>query len=436
MNKLGASLIGSLLFAGALALTGCTGDTGAAGSGNPGVFGNSGTGPGTGPGPVPGPTGTRVQLLASSPQMPSSGAVTVDLTAIVVDANGQAVSGTAVVFSTGTDPSAFISNISSSGVSDANGTVTAKLNLGSNKSNRFISVTASTQGATAATGVDVTGTAITISGNSSLAFGSSTTLTFSLKDSAGGALPGFTMTLTSATGNSISPATGTTNSSGQVTAVVTATAGGNDTITATAAGTSKTQALTVSSAGFAFTTPAPSVDIPLNTPTTISVNWTNGGAPVAGQAVTFATSRGTITGSPSTTNGTGDTPGVSISSTTAGTATVTASGPGGTPAATINVTFVATTASSTAAQALPGAVQTTTGVASQTNNKSTISVVVRDVANNLVKNAGVDFNLTDTTGGSLNASHAITDVTGGAAVTYTAGTVSSAQNGVTIQATV
>ncbi|TMH80348.1 MAG: hypothetical protein E6H51_01620 [Betaproteobacteria bacterium] len=363
--------------------------------------------------------------------------MTVDLTAIVVDANGQAVSGTAVVFSTGTDPSAFISNISSSGVSDANGTVTAKLNLGSNKSNRFISVTASTQGATAATGVDVTGTAITISGNSSLAFGSSTTLTFSLKDSAGGALPGFTMTLTSATGNSISPATGTTNSSGQVTAVVTATAGGNDTITATAAGASKTQALTVSSAGFAFTTPAPSVDIPLNTPTTISVNWTNGGAPVAGQAVTFATSRGTITGSPSTTNGTGDTPGVSISSTTAGTATVTASGPGGTPAATINVTFVATTASSIAAQAVPGAVQTTTGVASQTNNKSTISVVVRDVANNLVKNAGVNFTVTaDPTAGSLSSARAITDVTGGASVTYTAGNVSSPQNGVAIQATV
>src|SRR5439155_15298774 len=152
----------------------------------------------------------RVQLLASSPQMPSSGATSVDLTAIVVDANGQAVSGTTVVLSTGTDPSAYISNISGSGVSDTQGTVTAKLNLGSNKSNRFISVTASTQGATAATGVDVTGTAITISGNSSLAFGSSTTLTFSLKDSAGGAIPAFPMTLASATGNAISPATGTT----------------------------------------------------------------------------------------------------------------------------------------------------------------------------------------------------------------------------------
>ena len=177
---------------------------------------------------------------------------------------------------------------------------------------------------------------------------------------------------------------------------------------------------------FAFTTPAPSVDIPLNTPTTISVNWTNGGAPVVGQAVTFATSRGTITGSPSTTNGTGDTPGVSVSSASAGTATITASGPGGTPAATLNVTFVATTASSIAAQAVPGTIQITTGAGSQTSNKSTISVVVRDVANNLVKNAGVNFTVTaDPTGGSLNAARAITDVTGGASVTYNAGNVSS-----------
>jgi hypothetical protein len=437
MNKLGASLIGSLLFAGVLALIGCKGDTGTAGTGNPAVFGsNPAAGPGTGPGAVAGPTGTRIQLLAGSPQMPSSGATTVDLTAIVVDGSGQAVSGAAVVFSTGTDPSAVITNINpAGGISDANGGVTGKLTLGSNKSNRFISISASTQGATASTGVDVTGTAITISGSSSLAFGASTTLTFSLKDSAGVAVPGFLMTLASAVGNSISPASGTTNSAGQVGAVVTANVG-SDTITATAAGASKTQALTVSGAGFAFTTPAPSVEIPLNTPTAISVHWTSAGQPVVGQAVTFATSRGNIAGNPSTTNGTGDTPSVSISSTSAGTATITASGPGGTPAANLSVIFVATTASSIAAQAVPGTVQITTGVGSQTSNKATISVVVRDAANNLVKNAGVDFNLTDNTGGSLNASHAITDINGGASVTYTAGTVSSAQNGVSVKTTV
>ena len=436
MSKTSRPIIVAVLLLGAFALAGCAeNDTTSSGGAN--VFGSGAAGPGTGPGPTPGPMGNRVQLLASSPQMPSSGATTVDLTAIVLDSTGQAVAGSAVVFSTGTDPSAFISNISAGGVSDTNGAVTAALNLGSNRSNRFISVSATADGATASTGVDVTGTAITVSGSSSLAFGAQTTLTFSLKDSAGIALPGFTMTLASATGNAISPATGTTNAAGQLVAVVTATVGGNDTITATAAGTNKTQALTISGAGFAFTTPAASVDIPLNTPTAVSVRWTNAGAPVVGQPVTFATSRGTIAGSPSTTNGTGDTPGVSISSTSAGPATITASGPGGVPSSTLNVVFVATTASSIAVQAVPSTIQVTTGVASQTSNVSTISVVVRDATNNLVKNAGVDFAVTaDPTGGSLAAARAVTDVTGSAAVTYIAGSVSSPQNGVGISATV
>ena len=64
-------------------------------------------------------------------------------------------------------------------------------------------------------------------------------------------------------------------------------------------------------------------------------------------------------------------------------------------------------------------------------------MVVRDAANNLVKNAGVNFTVTaDPTAGSLSSARAITDVNGGASVTYTAGTVSSPQNGVAIQATV
>jgi len=437
MNKLVASLIGSLLFAGALALTGCNGDTGTAGGGNPPVFGGSSPVL-PGGGGTPGPTGIRVQLLASSPQMPSSGAIAIDLTAVVLDANGQAVSGATVVLSTGTDPSAFVSAISGGGISDANGTVTAKLNLGSVKANRTIPVSASSSGATVTTNVDVIGTAITISGSSSLTSGASTTLTFSLKDSAGIALPGFTMSLASQTGNSIAPASGTTNAAGQLVAVVTATAPGNDVITATAAGATKTQALTISSsAGFAFTTPAPSTDIPLNTPTAVSVRWTNNGLPVAGGNVTFAASRGTFAGNPATTDALGDTPGVSISSTSAGPATITASGPNNTPAATMTVVFVATTASNVAVQAVPSTVQVTTGAPGQANNSSTISVVVRDAANNLVKNAGVTFTiLSDPSGGSLTAASAITDVTGTASITYIGGSVSSPQNGVIIRATV
>lgn len=416
-------------------LVGCTG-----GSDTP-----TGVSPGTTP-VTPTVTAATIQLLVSSPQMPSAGTSAVDLTAIVLSATRQVVSGRTVTFSTGTDATAFVNNISASGVSDANGLVTAKLNLGANKTNRAIALTASADAATATNSVDVTGTAITISGNSSLAFGAATTLAFSVKDSAGITLPNITVSVTSQTGNTVvlTPGTGTTNSSGQITALVTATNAGNDTITATAAGASATQPLTISSASFAFTqpslvAPATSIDIPLNVlpPVSVSVNWKNAGVPQVGKLVTFAVSRGTVVGSPSTTDVNGDTPGVTISSSSAGTAIVTASGPGGTPAATLTVAFVATTASSVAVQAVPGTVQVTTGSTSQTSNTSTISVLVRDAANNLVKNAGVDFTIVaDPSGGALNSARAVTDVNGAASVTYTAGTTSSPSNGVLIKATV
>jgi hypothetical protein len=363
----------------------------------------------------------------------------------VLSATNQVVSGRTVTFSTGADTTAFINNISASGVSDANGTVTAKLNLGGNKADRTITLTASADAATTTNSVDVTGTAITISGNSSLAFNAATTLTFSVKDSAGNALPNVTVSVASQTGNGIvlTPAAGVTNSSGQITATITATQAGNDVITATAAGASATQTLTINSASFAFTAPtlvppATSIDIPLNTPTAVSVNWKNAGVPVpVGSTVNFATSRGTVAGSPTTTNATGDTPGVTVSSSSAGPAIITASGLGGTPAATLNVVFVATSASNATVQAIPGTIQVTTGSASQSNNSSTILVVVRDAANNLVKNAGLSFTITnDPSGGSLTSSSGITDVSGSASVTYIAGATSSAQNGVTIRATV
>jgi hypothetical protein len=434
----GISRLSALLF---LALTLAV----LAGCGSGGAGGNPASSTTTTPG-TPAPVGTPaaiIQLLVSSPQMPSSGASTVDLTAVVLSTTKQAVSGRTVTFSTGTDPTAFVNNISAGGVSDANGIVTAKLNLGGNKADRTITLTANADAATATNSVDVTGTTITISGNSSLAFNSATTLTFSVKDSAGTALPGATVSVASQTGNGIvvTPLTGITNNSGQITAIITATTAGNDVITATGAGSNATQALTISSASFAFTAPAlvapaTSIDIPLNTLTVVSVNWRNAGAPVVGSAVTFATSRGTITAS-ATTDASGNTPGVTVSSPSAGTAIITASAASGTPAATLTVAFVATTASSITVQAVPSTIQVTNGSPSQATNSSTISVLVRDAANNLVKNAGVNFTITaDPSGGSLNAARAITDVTGSASVTYKAGATSSPSNGVIIRATV
>lgn len=384
-----------------------------------------------------------VQLLVSSPQTPSSGATAVDLTAVVLDANKQTVQGSTVTFSPGTDATAYISNVS--GQSDASGVATAKLNLGTSKINRTIIVTAKSGSASTTNSVDVTGTAITVSGNDSLAFGASTTLTFSLKDSAGTPLPGIALSLASQNGNTIAvtPTTGITNTSGQISAVITATQVGNDVITVTGGGTSATKALTSSSSNFVFSAPtlvapATTIDIPL-TSTTVAITWNDAaaGGPQKGQTITFASSRGTVSSNTAPTDATGSASITVTSPSSSGPAIITASGPGGTPTASLNVVFVATAASSVTVQAVPSTIQVTTTSASQTTSSSTITAVVRDANNNVVKNAGVNFSVAaDPSGGKLTSARAITDVTGSASVTYVAGTLSSPQNGVQITATV
>ena len=386
--------------------------------------------------PTTGPAVASIQLLSSSPQIASSGATTIDLTAVVLSATKQTISGKTVTFDTSTDTSAFVNNVSASGKTDSNGLVTAKLNLGSDKGNRTIAVAASADSASTTNSVDVTGTTMTVSGNASLAAGASTTLTFSLKDSAGVPIPNKTVTVASKTGNTIvlTPATGITNNSGQISALITATAAGNDTITASAAGASVTKDLKISSATFGFTTPAANAEIPLGTAQTVTVNWTDTVTPPSGN-VLFSISRGTA--SAASVPLVGGNASITVSSTTAGPAIITAAGATGTPAATLDVIFVTTSASTATVQAVPGTVQVTTGSSAQTNNSSTISVQVRDAANNLVKNAGVTFTIiSDPTGGRLTSSSGTTDVSGSASVTYIAGNTSSAQNGVTIRATV
>lgn len=384
-------------------------------------------------------TAASIQLLVGSSQLASSGATTLPVTAVVLSSTGQTVANEAVVFSTNNDPSAYFSSVV--GTTDVNGVATALLNIGANKSNRTvnISATAGTTGnAVGTNSVDVVGTSISISGNNSLALNASTSLTISVKDSAGTPVPGVAVTVTSQSGNGIalSPSSGISNSSGQVTATVTANkSSATDIITASASGTSKSQSLTVSSSSFTIVTPGASQLIPINTATPVSVAWADGGSPVVGSVVNFSSSRGVISSSV-TTNADGVAT-ASVTATDTGPAIISVTGPGGSPATSTTVTFYTTSVSTVATQATPGTIQVTTGTGGQTSNSSVISVVVRDAANNLVPNAQVNFSImADASGGELSSATATTDSYGSASVNYFAGGVSSPQNGVTVRATV
>ncbi|MDQ3261533.1 MAG: hypothetical protein M3Q00_12255, partial [Pseudomonadota bacterium] len=149
--------------------------------------GGAGTIPGTDPGATS--SADSIQLLASSQTMPSAGDTTVELTAVVLNANGRALTEKAVtlaVVDSATSGKAFLTNVADE--TDTNGLLLAKLNLGTNKSNRTITIRATADSATATNTVDVVGTTITISGATSLVSNATTPITVSLKDSGGNSL--------------------------------------------------------------------------------------------------------------------------------------------------------------------------------------------------------------------------------------------------------
>jgi hypothetical protein len=386
----------------------------------------------------------KIQLTSSLPQILTSSTSTTVLTAIVLDANGQAISGKAVNFSVGGDSSAYFTGTSAT--TDANGVATATLNLGDNMANRTIAASASVDGVTGTANIAVDGTTIAISGNTSLSLNASADLIISVKNSKGVAVPGVTVSATSQNGNTVtnkSPSTWVTDSNGQVTLTVTATvATSSDTITVSGAGASQLQSLAVSTTttNFAFTTPvtivppATTPELLVGTSIPVKILWTAGGFPQVGKAVSFYSTRGGVTGSPATTDATG-TATVNLVATSTGLTTITAKGPGGIPSASLDVVFVTDTASSITAQSNPGTIGINTGTSKA--NQATISVVVRDASLNLVKNANVAFNLVaDPSSGALSAPTATTDISGTAAVNYIAGGASSGVNQISIDATV
>ncbi len=394
-----------------------------------------------------GPTVASIQLLADPSTLASSGQTPVTITAIARDIGNVVVKGATVTFSANNNGTLQVTQA----VTDDAGKATAILTSPNDKSLRTITVTANASGAPAATiNIDVVGTAITASGPDSAVIGNTVAITFTLKDSAGVGIAGQTLTIVSnPTGNTINPSNPVTDSAGQVTVQVTANVSGS--IVASALGATGSKTLTVATDNFVFTTPdqnAAPIDVCLNNinctspkvtpPQNLTVRLTTGNPAVgvAGKTVTFDTTRGTLSALSAVTDANGNAT-VSISSTNAGPAVITAKTTDTASQAIqtqVSLNFVATTPTQMTLQANPGTISV--NVPPSTDQKSTITATVRDAAFNLVKGATVTFTLTDVTGGSINPASAVTDEFGQASTVYTAGSASSALNGVRVDAAV
>lgn len=367
-------------------------------------------------------------LTTSTPTIPSDNSLPATITAIVRDTQNRLLANVPITFSSNSGA------ISGGGsvLTNASGQAQVSVTTPGDPSNRVIIVSATAQAVTQTINVDVTGTTLAVAGPATLALNAVGTYTITLADSAARGISGRTLTIASTAGNGLSATSVTTDSQGRATVNLTVNVAGNDTLRVTGLGLVGTQAIAVNADAFSFTTPAAdNAELALSTPpgTSFTVRWLRNNAPVAdGTTINFSTTRGTLSATSATTTGGNAT--VTLSSGNAGNAVVTATGSlSGVPVtASRIVEFVAQNASSIDVQ--PGVFTLAP------RQSTTITAIVRDSANNLVKNKTVTFTLNDVTGGSLSVGSAVTDSQGRAQTVYTAGASTSAQNGVTVTGTV
>jgi hypothetical protein len=376
--------------------------------------------------PPPPPTAATMTLITSSPTITSSGATTATVTAIVRNANNQFLADVPVQFSSTSGGL----NVTQ-GTTDDSGTATAVLSAAGDPTNRPITVTATSGTVTRTVNVDVVGTTLVIQGPTSLASGQVATYTVILANSSAQGIPNQAVNIVSSAQNGLTASTITTNANGQATFGVTVTKTAQETLTASALGITTPLPVSVNTDAFKFTAPAAAPgarpELAINTPATLTVNLQSAGVPVAGQVVTFTSTRGAFTPGTgqATTDGAGNAT-VQVQSTNAGFGTITATA--GSSTAQQPVEFVALTATSVEVQASAFTIGP--------SETATLTAVVRDSAGNLVKNKTVTFTLTDVSGGSLSAGTGVTDSNGRAQTIYTAGASTSAKDGVSILSSV
>jgi protocatechuate 3,4-dioxygenase beta subunit len=403
--------------AAAVVLVGCGGSGAGAGGSNPVNPGSS-------------VDSLRVELSNTVLSSNSKDAVTVTVTA--KDATNRVVANQPISISAA-DPQNSIDVTQSSLQSDSSGVVTATLKNVNNPTNRQVTITATSGTKTGQVILDIVGTAVALSGPTTITSDTDATFTVSVKASDGTPLASRQVSLASARGNTVTPASTTTDASGQAKFAVRASAAaGVDTLTASSSGATSSQSVTAAGETLQIVTPADAAEIAINTSQAFTVRYTNLASGSSGKTVAFTSTRGTVSAGSQTTDAQGQAS-VTVSSSAAGPATISATVGGITTQR--QVEFVSKDPATLSLQINPSTIQLNIGTS--TTSRSTLSAQVLDANNNPVKGSVVQFTaVVDPSGGQIEPATAVTNSAGIATVSYIAGPRSTSLGGVQIQAAI
>lgn len=382
-----------------------------------------------------------VKVLAATTTLNSDGKTPIDLTAVVTSGSNVAARNVAVDFSV-TDPlgSGEVRLEVSRGTTDASGTAAAKLVLTGDSRSRDLTVVASVSGVPSPPlTIRVAGTTLTVSGPSSLSLNGATlsNFTVAVKDSSGASLGGKAVTVSSAAGNTLSSTSLVTDAGGQAVVGVRGVVAGSDTLTFASMGETRAVKITVAgqsmsiTPGSGFSTVSGTSVVAIGSSASLQVSYQAADGIPPGTIVEVSSTRGTV--SPAQASIVSGSAEFTVTSSFAGPATVTARVGGVT--SEFNFNFVAVTASQIDLQTSPATVGP--NAAGSTDQRATLTAVVRDVSGNPVANRPVTFTaIDDPSGGSISPGVATTDLAGRATAAFIAGPTTTAPNAVRLQATV
>ncbi len=410
--------LGILLLATTVALSACgqrSDETAAdSGTGQPQFNANgepiTGTDGGTPTVGAANPDTLNLRVVSNVNSISTGGTDVANITALVTDANNNAVAAQDVTFSS---TGGVLQNISQT--TDENGEASATLKLPQDFQNQDIIITVSSETFRAEVKVTALGSKLEVSGPDTLVSGDKAELVLSLIAGNGEPISNQVVTLTSAAGNSIEPAVAITDPDGRVSVEV-GTENSNDTVRISALnGTvNATHSFEVAADVLRFADGTNDAELPVAQDNQVTVIWTSQSSPVTGRELRFSTTAGEIVGSSVvTTNALGQAS-IQLRSGSAGPAKITVeSADDSKPNTSVDVEFVATVPAKVAIDASSTRVHT--------QETSTIMALVTDMNGNPVKNQVVDFTSADLKGGQLNPASSKSNSAGVASVTFTAG---------------
>lgn len=385
--------------------------------------------------------GYTLTLKTSQTSIANDGTDSATITATVIDKYHVALENETVTFAT-------TAGVMSARTvtTDSNGRAVIELSSGDNASNQLVSVSATCSGASASLPLQIIGNSLTITPLTGMAIGATQKLTALIKDANDAPINQTTVTFTivnAADGFvSLSLRSKATGSDGIASIDITGLAAGTAQILVSGGGATEQISVTVAAPTQVFAITAPATD-PASMTTAETLTFTvRAPAPMAN--VTFETTGGNWveSGSNTITVAVGDDEiaEATLSSATAITATVKVkdtANPGTMDTATVNISAPASAANKVILQAVK-IIMPTTPIGSTTPESIAITASVLTIDNQVVKDAQVNFSMSNNPGGGERLSDVTvnTNSFGQAATTFYSGTLGSTGDGVIITATV